>query len=75
MKKLAVIIGLLAGCLAHAQTGAINGYCNLGGTTASLSGMQSVNRLQGIIPSCTVAVYLTGTSTLATIYSTLDVVL
>ena len=31
--------------------------------------MQSVNTLQGIIPSCTVTVYLTGTSTLATIYS------
>jgi hypothetical protein len=30
--------------------------------------MQSVNTLQGIIPSCTVTVYLTGTSTKATLY-------
>ena len=68
MKRLAVIIGLLAGCLAHAQTGAINGYANLGGTSALLSGMSSTNKMQGIIPGATITVYLTGTSTKATIY-------
>ena len=67
MRKLAFLLALLP-VGAFAQTGAIQGYCNLGGTTASLSGMQSVNTLQGIIPSCTVTVYLTGTSTKATLY-------
>ncbi len=44
-------------------------FCQQGGTQAALSGLLSTNYQQGIIPSCTVTVYLTGTTTLATIYS------
>lgn len=44
-------------------------FCQQGGTQAALSGLLSTNYQQGIIPSCTVTVYLTGTPTLATIYS------
>jgi hypothetical protein len=62
-----LIIGLVPAC--EAQYGAINGYCNEGGNKAFVSGLQSTNYLQGIVPSCTVTVYLTGTETLATIYS------
>ena len=47
----------------------ITGYCNLGGSHASVSGLQSTNWLQGIIPGCTVSVYLHGLPTLATIYA------
>jgi hypothetical protein len=54
---------------AHAQTDAIQGACTQEGVTASVSGLQSTNRLDGIIPGCIVTVYLTGTTTKATIYS------
>lgn len=66
LSELFVIAG--AASLA-AQNTAVNGYCVQGAATASLSGMQSTNSLQGIIPSCTVTVYITGTTTLATIYA------
>lgn len=52
-----------------AQYGAINGYCNLGATKAKTQGLNSTNYLQGVIPQCTVTVYQTGTTNLATIYS------
>ena len=51
-----------------AQTGALSGYCILGAKQAITSGLNSSNYLLGVIPSCTVTVYLTGTTTLATIY-------
>jgi hypothetical protein len=49
-------------------TAAIAGYCSLGGTSAKVQGTQSTNTLQGIVPSCAVTVYLTGTQTKATIF-------
>lgn len=61
-------LGLLAGA-ASAQTGAVNGYCTLGGAHTTVSGLASANFHQGIIPKCTVTVYLTGTTTPATLYS------
>jgi hypothetical protein len=51
------------------QTSAITGYCVLGAKQAITSGLNSTNYLQGVIPQCTVTVYLTGTTTLATIYA------
>jgi hypothetical protein len=70
MKRLALFLALLPACAIAQSTGAINGYCNLGGTSATVSGMSSTNKLQGIIPHCTVTVYLTGTTTKPThIYS------
>lgn len=50
-------------------TAAFNGYCTLGATVSSTSGLKSSNFLQGVIPQCKVTVYLTGTLTPATIYS------
>jgi lysophospholipase L1-like esterase len=74
MKKIACLLFLFAmpilfSVAAVAQIGAITGYCNLGASHAKTSGLQSSNYLQGIVPSCTVTVYLTGTTTLATIYA------
>jgi hypothetical protein len=44
--------------------------CLQNATQADVSSVLSTNYQQGIVPSCTVTVYLTGTSTLATVYST-----
>src|ERR1035437_3438924 len=60
---------LLSAIAASAQTSTVNGFCTLGGTKAATQGMNSTNSLQGIIPSCTITVYVTGTTTRATIYS------
>jgi hypothetical protein len=73
---LRIIVGFLLAilfCAARlpAQTGALTGYCTLGGTKASTSGLPSINYLQGVVPDCTVTVYLTGTTTKATLYSDL----
>jgi len=73
MRKLLWLLGLfglgLAAGAASAQTAAINGFCSSGGRTAVVSGLQSTNILQGVVPACTVTVYVSGTTTLATIYS------
>jgi hypothetical protein len=50
-------------------TGAITNYSVLGASKAVVSGLQSTNFQQGVIPSATVTVYLTGTTTKATIYA------
>ena len=47
-----------------AQNNAFNGFCvTQGGKSAVVSGLSSSNKLDGIIPSCTVQVFLTGTTT------------
>lgn len=61
-------LGMLAGA-ASAQNAAFTGYCQLGAKQANVSGLNSTNYLNGVIPKCTVKVYLTGTLTTATIYS------
>ncbi|MHB1952140.1 MAG: beta strand repeat-containing protein [Sulfobacillus sp.] len=69
MKRLGVLIGLFLNAISlFAQTGAIQGYSYMGGTPARTQGLQSSNYLNGVIPSATISVYLTGTQTLATIY-------
>ena len=67
--KTAFLAILFAASPLFAQTAAITNYCLLGAKQAITSGLDSTNYLQGVIPSCTVTVYLTGTTTLATIYA------
>ena len=69
MKRLALLALAVLGLLprAHAQIDAIQGFCNQGGLSSVTSGLQSANKLQGIVPSCTIKVYLTGTQTPAKI--------
>jgi hypothetical protein len=57
MKKIVLVIFLLAMPL-DAQTTALNGYCDLGATKALTSGLNSSNSFQGLVPSCTVTVYI-----------------
>lgn len=74
MRKLVWLVSLLALGLvvgtASAQNAAFTNYCVLGAKQANVSGLQSLNFLQGVIPKCSVTVYLTGTTNKATIYST-----
>ena len=63
---LAVLVLMAAG-LVRAQTGVIPVYlCSLPGSQANVSGLKSINYQDGVIPSCTVTVYLTGTTSIAT---------
>ena len=67
MKKFFVFALLFTASLVHAQTAALPIYaCVLPGTQALVSGLKSSNYQYGIIPSCTVTVYLSGTTTIAT---------
>lgn len=54
---------------AKAQVAAISGSCIVGAVQAQTQGLKSSNFQQGVIPNCTVTVYLTGTTNLATIFS------
>lgn len=72
MKKLLLTLAaivLLTPLAATAQNAALTDFCVQGGTPAAVSGLPSTNRMQGIVPSCTVTIYLTGTLTKATIFS------
>jgi hypothetical protein len=69
MKKWLLILPILFSGTAFSQIAAITNYCVLGGIQTVTSGLHSSNYQQGIIPSCTVTVYSTGTTTLATIYA------
>jgi hypothetical protein len=69
MRKAILFVFLLSTAAAFGQTDALQGYCNLGGASATVSGLNSSNKLQGIIPHCRVTVYLTGTTTKANIFS------
>lgn len=68
MKKIIAAAFLFGASLAYSQTATIPipGACVLPGVQANVSGIKSVNYLQGVIPSCTVKIYLTGTTTIAT---------
>lgn len=66
LKKILLAL-LFVPALSYGQTAVLPIYwCSLPGTRASVSGLKSSNYQLGIIPSCTVSVYLTGTTTLAT---------
>ncbi len=65
LRKIIVLAVLLVGGVcARAQTGAIEGFCNRGGQSATVSGLNSSNKFQNVINSCTISIYQTGTSTL-----------
>ena len=65
-KKLALLL-LLAAPVLKAQTAALPVYwCSQAGTQANVSGLKSTNYQLGVIPSCQVVIYLTGTTTIAT---------
>lgn len=65
---LAIIISIFS-LPAFGQTAALTDFCKTGATQATVSGLPSTNYQQGIIPSCEVRVYNTGTTNLATIYA------
>src|SRR5271167_2188720 len=69
INKLWFLLAFLFSSPLFAQYGALNGYCNVGATQIVHQGLKSTNYAQGEIPNCTVTVYQTGTSTLATLYS------
>lgn len=73
MRRISLLIAVLALFLPpalHAQNlAAIQNHCYLGGTKAITQGLNSTNFNLGIIPACTVTVYLTGTTNKATIFS------
>ena len=54
---------------AKSQTAALNGVCENGGRHATVSGLNATNFQLGVIPSCTVTVYFTGTTTIAPIFA------
>ncbi len=49
--------------------GVLSGYCEKGAERPIVAGLQSITFFQRSYPSCTITVYLQGTSTLATLYS------
>lgn len=73
-KIISTILILFGSGLACAQNSAVTGYCVKGATPATTSGLNSTNTLQGVVPGgpagCLVQVYVSGTVTPATIYST-----
>lgn len=65
---LPIIAALLWPLHAIGQTDALNGFCSQGGVSAAVQGLNSTNKLAGIIPSCQVTVFLTGTTTKAALF-------
>jgi hypothetical protein len=67
MKKILGLLLFLSSYPVFCQTAALPIYsCVQQGVKAKVSGLNSTNYMQGIVPSCTVKVYLTGTQTIAT---------
>ena len=62
-------LAMFAACPATAQLAAFNGLCESGARTTATSGLQSSSLSLGMVPACTVTVYLTGTTTRAIIYA------
>ena len=66
-KALLLIASLCLPVLASAQTGVVQNHSYLGGKKAITSGTNSTNYSNGIIPGASITVFLTGTTTKATI--------
>lgn len=62
-------LALLLTPMARAANIAYTGFCTKGATTATVQGLQSTNYLQSAYKSCTVTVYVSGTTTPSTLYS------
>lgn len=69
LKRLAFVCVLLASIAASASREKWQGYCQNGGSQDVIGGLTSAKYFMQNFPSCTVTVYLTGTQTLATLYS------
>lgn len=72
LRRLYMALLLLFACSTSTFAyGKVQGWCQDGGYTVSIAGVinASTNRFQRTFPSCTVTVYLTGTVTVATLYS------
>jgi hypothetical protein len=72
MKRLTPLFLMLFGLIPALRGQAllpIQGYCSQGGVSALTQGLSSTNKLLGIIPSCTITVYQTGTLTKVTLYA------
>ena len=69
LKNIIFLVAICVSVVAHAQYYPISGFCVKGADPAKVSGLPSTNYLQGVIPNCTVTVYLTGTTNKATLYS------
>lgn len=67
MIRLALLICLSAASLLARQRAA--GFCEKGGEVVVTNSVSSTTRVQRSYPSCTVTVYVSGTNTLATLYS------
>lgn len=72
IRKLILTLLLLAPASVFAQTAAIQGYCDKGGTKTVTQGLNSTNYAQGDNPHCQITVYLTGTQTKATLTADKD---
>src|SRR6185369_10412495 len=69
-KAILVLLGIMTfSLMGMAQVAPLNGWCQKGATKAVVSGLSSSNYLDGVIPSCSVTIYLPGTLTKATLYS------
>lgn len=55
--------------VAFGQTGTVNGFCNTGGAKVTVSGLSSTTTVQQSFPGCSVKVFTTGTTNLATIFA------
>lgn len=71
-RPILLLLLIVATATGYSQTAAFNGVCFSGGRSAVVQGLSSSNKLDGIIPSCRVEVFLTGTTTHATIYADLS---
>jgi len=67
MKRL-ILAFLIVTAAAEARQ-RLQGYCEQGNQTVTTNSVASTTKVQRSYPSCTVTVYLTGTLTLATLYS------
>jgi hypothetical protein len=63
-----LVIAMFCGPVRSAQE-KLQGWCQYGGQTVTVSGVSSSDTWQASYPSCTVTVYDTGTLNLSTIYS------
>ncbi len=71
MRRLLLLAFLcVAATAAHAQVGSFQQWCQAGDQFPVTSGLAAVTPMQASYPQCQIAVYQTGTTNLATIYST-----
>lgn len=69
LRKAIFALLLLAPLSCFGQVLHYQNFCQTGAQKVTTQGLQSTTNVQRSYPRCTVAVYLTGTTTLATIYS------